>query len=245
MSDDDTVTCATHGDSAATFICGHLAADPVQRWHGNPASVDNLWPDAWCDRCNEAFLREGEWNEANSSGLGLKILCSGCYDEAKGRSVTRLRGASLENWQDFIDSCAAELRVKQDRLGDVFDIPHHDRWHWSQERAEIVFSNDGVPVVTATITFVGSLSTRSNTWLWSWANQSLEPAVVGNMARVRDVGEALNRPHLEVPTWDADESDGWAMTAIAAHLLDAEGAYRTGKDNGFTYMVLSNVRHVG
>jgi len=48
---------------------------------------------------------------------------------------------------------------------------------------------------------------------------------------------------LAAPLCPADEHDGWGMTAVAAHLLEADGAYRTPGDNGFTYMLLSNVRH--
>jgi hypothetical protein len=242
MSDDDSIRCGTHGNRRATYLCGHLAADPVQRWHGAHASTDNPWPDSWCDGCNAAFLRDGAWNDENSAGLDLKILCSGCYEHAKGRSVGRLRGASLANWNAFLDDCRAALTRKQDALEKRFQLWRHKRWDWDQDRAEIVFSNDGVPAVVATIAFVGSLSTRSNTWMWSWANESLAPAVVGEMARVRDDGEALDRPHLCVPTWPADEHDGWAMAAVAVHLLEADGAYRTPTDHGFLHMVLKDVR---
>lgn len=245
MSDDDTVTCETHGSSAPTFVCGHLHRDPVQRWHGDAATAEHRWPDAWCDRCNEAWLRHGEWNDENSGVADLKILCRGCYDDAKGRSVDRLQGRSLESWQDFVEGCRADLQRKQDALAANFDVWKHERWDWNQASGEIVFSNGGVPAVIATIAFVGSLSTRSNTWLWSWANDSLDPAVVGRMASVRDVGEALNRPRLSVPKWPADEHDGWDMTAVAAHVLEADGAYRTPTGSGFLYMTLSDVRHAG
>ncbi|HEY9025605.1 MAG TPA: hypothetical protein VIP05_14985 [Burkholderiaceae bacterium] len=62
------------------------------------------------------------------------------------------------------------------------------------------------------------------------------------MARARDDGEALNRPHLSVPIWPAEERDGWTMAAVAAHLLEADGAYRPPMDSGFLHMVLMNVR---
>ena len=240
--DDDSIACANHGKARATYVCAHLADDPVQRWHGASPTPDNAWPDAWCDRCNAVFLRDGAWTDGNSGTLDIKVFCSRCYELAKGRSVSRLRGASLASWNDLVETCRIELQAKQDALAERFELWRHARWDWNQDRAEIVFSNDGVPAVVATVAFVGSLSTRSGTWLWSWANDSLTPAVVGAMARVRDYGEALDRPHLAVPLWPADEHDGWAMTAVAAHLLEAAGAYRTPGDNGFTYMLLGDVR---
>ena len=240
--DDDSISCASHGKATVTYVCGHLAEDPVQRWHGAHPTADNRWPDAWCDRCNETWLRDGEWTDSNSGSLDLKLLCHHCYENAKGDSVGRLRGASLASWEDLLQSCRVELAVKQDALGERFDLWRYARWDWDQDRAEIVFSNEGMGAVVAKIAFVGSLSTRSDTWLWSWANDSLSAAIVGDMAKVRDYGEALNRPHLEVAKWPAEQTDGWGVTAIAAHLLNAEGAYRTPTDNGFIYMLLSDVR---
>ena len=241
--DDDSIECANHGKAPATYLCAHLADDPVQRWHGASPTPDNAWPDAWCDRCDAVFLRDGAWTDGNSRTLDIKVFCSRCYEHAKGRSVSRLRGASLASWDDLVETCRIELQAKQDALAERFELWRHARWDWHQDRAEIVFSNDGAPAVVATVAFVGSLSKRSGTWLWSWANDSLTPAVVGAMARVRDYGEALDRPHLAVHLWPADEHDGWAMTAVAAHLLEAAGAYRTASDNGFTYMLLGDVRH--
>ena len=241
--DDDSIDCGSHGKATATYVCGHLAADPVQRWHGDQPTAARPWPDAWCDRCTGASLREGEWNDASSADLDIQLLCHHCYETAKGHSVGRLRGASLASWNDLLETCTCELRAKQDALAQRFDLWRHERWDWDQDRAEIVFSNDGAPAVVATISFVGSLSTRAGTWLWSWANDSLAAEVVGKMAQVQDYGEALDRPHLAVPLWPADERDGWAMTAVAAHLLDADGAYRTPSDSGFLYMLLSDVRH--
>src|SRR5262249_12981286 len=100
MSEDsDQVTCDVHGQATTTFVCTHLAADPVQRWHSDYPSDDNPWPDSWCDRCNVAFLREGEWNDRNADGIELSILCNQCYEQARGRSVARLTGAHLASWQ--------------------------------------------------------------------------------------------------------------------------------------------------
>lgn len=161
------VTCGEHGTATTTYVCSHLANDPMQRWHSSRASPDNPWPDAWCDRCNAKFLRDGEWNERNFNGIDLRILCHYCYERALGESVSRLEGEQLEIWRSFVGSCCEELRVKQKTLEREHGLARHKRWNWDQERAEIVFSNDGVSALTAATQFVGSVSTRSNTWLWS------------------------------------------------------------------------------
>jgi len=236
------VICDAHGKARTTYVCSHLAADPEQRWHGDYPSDDNPWPDSWCDRCNVAFLREGEWNDRNAGEVKLSVLCHHCYERARGRSVARLTDTHLASWQSFVDDCHRELGAKQDRLKRDYSLDVHKRWDWDQERAELVFSNDGVAAVIAKVQFVGSISTKTDTWLWSWANPSLLENVWLDVKAIRDFGEKRDFPHLTVPKWPAEEADGWDMAAIATHILDAHGVYRTPGDTGFTFLVLTEVR---
>jgi hypothetical protein len=243
MTDDaDDVTCEEHGTATATYVCSHLATNPVQRWHSDRASKDNPWPDAWCNQCNAMFLREGEWNDRNSDEVDLRILCHHCYEAASGKSIARLSGGQLKAWQQFVKDCHEELRVKQEMLQREYSLTRHKRWDWDQERAELVFSNDGIPAVIAKIEFVGSLSTKSNTWLWSWANPSTLESVRSRIVAVYDFGEAQDYPNLTVSKWPAEETDGWNMAAVAAHALGASGVYRTPSDGGFTFLLLTEVR---
>lgn len=206
------------------------------------ASADNPWPDAWCDRCNAKFFRGGEWNESNSDGVDLRILCHHCYERALGKSVSRFEGAQLEIWRSFVERCSEELRVKQETLKGEYCLTRLKRWDWDQVRAEIAFSNDGVPAVTAAVQFVGSVSTRSNTWLWSWANPTTAEPVRSRIVAVYDFGEDRDFPHLVVPKWPAEEVDGWEMAPVAAHVLGAAGVYRTPSDSGFMFLLLWDVK---
>ena len=74
------VKCTTHGSGIATFICEHLFENPTQVWCCREVTEENPWPDAWCKKCDEFFLVEGEWNEGNESKIKVKLLCSGCYE---------------------------------------------------------------------------------------------------------------------------------------------------------------------
>jgi hypothetical protein len=110
------------------------------------------------------------------------------------------------------------------------------------ETRQLVFSENAVPKVIADIQFVGSISTRSDTWLWAWANDSVDPQLSSSMGAVRDYGEKHGFNHLTSKKWHAHEVDGWEMTSIAALLLKARGAYRTPGDTGFTFMVMTDIR---
>ena len=147
-----------------------------------------------------------------------------------------------EQWIEQVTEANHYLTERQDALMHDYALGEHKRFDWDQTTGSLVFSNDGVIAVIAKVQFVGSISTRSNTWLWSWANSSIMDNVKDRMHAVKAFGEK-NRYHaLTTDQWEADEIDGWEMTSITAHLLKAQGAYRTTDENGFTYMVITDIR---
>jgi hypothetical protein len=131
---------------------------------------------------------------------------------------------------------------RQEALTRVFEIGSYDRFDWYQERGVIIFSSTGKPKVVADLQFVGSISNRTKTWLWSWANDSVDESLTKAAHHVSRIGASRGFERLTVAKWRADEIDGWEMTFIQAMLTTAEGVYRTPKRQGFTFMTLSNVR---
>jgi hypothetical protein len=241
---DDRIECQAHGPAGATFVCRCLVAQPVQRWHCDFPDADHPWPDAWCDRCNEAFEREGEWNERNEGTAKIALLCQHCYEGKLGASVERLRGRHAQRWERFVADCHTALADRQQALVREFALDRHARWDYNQAQAELVFSNDGVAAVKATIECVGTLSTSSDTWLWSWANLHTLPQVRSRITTVRERGERDDFPRLTVPKWPADVCAAEQMAAVAVVELGARGFYRVPYDHGFSYLALTEVRAV-
>lgn len=79
--------------------------------------------------------------------------------------------------------------------------------------------------------------------VWAWANFHMLERVRSRIVAVRDYGEQEEWPRLTVPKWPATQVDGWAKTAIAAYVLDARGASRTPYGEGFTYFLITGIRH--
>jgi uncharacterized protein DUF6882 len=159
-------------------------------------------------------------------------------------SVDHLDGGSRTAWESFVADCQDELHHKQELLKTEFALDTHKRYDWDQATGELVFSNDGVPAVVANTEVVGSVSTVSHTWLWSWANFHLLENVRTRVLAVRKLGERKGFPRLTVPKWRAETNDGWEMSAIAARVLDARGVYRAPGEGVFGYLVLTDARRV-
>lgn len=240
MSDgDDSIECAEHGTRAATFVCRHLVAGSELGFHfGLPEDhPDAAWPDAWCDGCDAVFRAEGGWNERSEAEAGVSVVCDVCYERARERNWRQDARAFAE----LLEEAIAYLEDKQKALQEDFGISDYDRFDWNQGSGQLVFSQGGERRVVADIVFVGSTATRSGTWLWSWANDSFLESLRAPLREVRRYGLENGFLKLASARWPAEESDGWEMTAIAAHLLGAAGAYRTPSDNGFTFMLLMEV----
>jgi hypothetical protein len=146
-----------------------------------------------------------------------------------------------ENWSDFVTIAHNLLSEKQDAIMAEYKIGEHERFDWDQESGTLIFSNNGKKAVIAKVQFVGSVSTKSDTWLWSWANSTVLDNVKNQMHKVREFGQSKNYDALINDKWSADEVDGWEMTSITSYVLNAKGAYRTTDKTGFTYMVITDI----
>lgn len=148
--------------------------------------------------------------------------------------------SAWEEYEAFVADSEAYLKSVQEQTKVEFNLGAYERYDWDQEKGTLVFSDQDVPKVVAKIQFVGSISTETNTWLWAWANNSVLPGLCEEIWRVKAFGEENGYWQLHTPKWEADEVDGWTMTAIAARLIRANGAYRS-KDNGFTFMIFTQI----
>jgi hypothetical protein len=149
-----------------------------------------------------------------------------------------------EMWDEFLAAATEYLQARQDWLRDEFGLGEWPRWDYDQPTATLRFSADGKTGVVADMQVVGSTSTSSGTWLWSWANDSILAPAMGDMERVRAYGEAHGFDKLVQAKWPGDESDGWEMTAAAAYILQAEGGYRAPHERGALFMIMRQVRRV-
>ena len=106
-------------------------------------------------------------------------------------------------------NATAYLHARQDEIQKRFRIGDYGRYHWDQGTGELVFSNAGKARVAAEFQFVGSLSTQTKTWMWSWANRSNIEPIKHDVRRVRAYGEQHSFRQLASALWSAEKADGW------------------------------------
>ncbi|MGW2351996.1 DUF6882 domain-containing protein [Actinacidiphila glaucinigra] len=116
-------------------------------------------------------------------------------------------------------------RTRQALMVERFGLSGDVRYDWTLDDARIAWSRGGEVFLTGRITMIGSVSLTQGTWLWSWANDSLPQAAVGDMDRVRRFGEANGFPVLPCPGFDTHPGLVAEARLVAASVLDAEGLW--------------------
>jgi len=239
--DEGNIDCDEHGSQPAAFACRHLLESRDAGFHQgfDPERPYTLFPDAWCDACEAVLDEEGGWTDRALSFADIRLLCGTCYLKVRMLNWPSSTHAELAR---LVDLAVPYVNEKQDVLRSQFHLSEHERYDWYQESGQLIFSNRGTPAVIAAIQFVGSVSTYSNTWLWSWSNESFLEDVRAKLHEVRAYGEKHSLLKLACPYWEAAEEDGWEMAAISAYLLGAKGVYRSPDENGFTFLLLMDIQ---
>jgi hypothetical protein len=148
---------------------------------------------------------------------------------------------TAEEFSRFRRDAVHALTCLNDFCGQRFRISSWQRYDYDLDRGTLTFSQDGIPRVIASILVAGTTSTSAGTWLWSWANGYIPESVSEPMKKVRDFGIAENISELAEGYVPDDESVGWDLTAVAAQIMEAKGAYRCPGKNGFTYLIITDI----
>lgn len=131
--------------------------------------------------------------------------------------------AVYEAWRRDAFQALIDLNEKANA---TFGITAWEEFSYDLGAGTLTFTHKGRPRVEARVQLVGAVDT---TWLWGWANAGWWPdAVLEDARKVRAFGEAQNIPELTAPRLEApDYTDlGWTLTAVAARITGALGAYR-------------------
>jgi hypothetical protein len=118
----------------------------------------------------------------------------------------------------------------------------HDRWDWNSESATITLSDPTKPALRINATVVGTI--QEDSWEWTWANPNFATQAKLGMEQVREFGEKQGYEKLTSAFLDADEHTGWEMTAVAAHILNAPGAYRFSSKWGYCYLIYRKIEEI-
>lgn len=147
---------------------------------------------------------------------------------------------------DLLEESRRYLDVQQAECDRKYGLKQFNRMDYEQETGRMIFSDVGVvPRLVADFQIVGSLSMKSHTWLWAWDNPYLLDNTIHEIWKVKGFGDLNDIEKLSSPKWQASEQDAWDMTAIAANLLKARGAYSFPSDDIRVFVIFIRMKMIG
>lgn len=175
--------------------------------------------------------------------MGLFSLF-GCMNKSQKGTGSKVSELDTISFEELSRKAYTYLNSQQDTCNNVYKIDKYQNWFYNQYTGELTFSDDGITKLIVDYEEVGSLSFKSNTWLWAWENPHLEEKIKSQIGMVRAYGLKRDFEKLINPKWTADEYDGWEMTAIASYLMKAKGAYRVPSSDStlYSFMIFKDIR---
>jgi hypothetical protein len=148
---------------------------------------------------------------------------------------------NADSYEKFLQEARAKFVPDAMRLNEEYKLGNF-WWHLDQGTGKLTFSKDGVTKVIADAQIVGSYSTYSHTWRWSWANKYVAEGMKKDIAKVKEYGERQRYKELITAEWECDEDYAGTMTAAAGYLLKAKGAYRGPIEDGYVFILITDIR---
>ena len=134
-------------------------------------------------------------------------------------------------WEALVAEARERARSRQALMVERFGLSGDVQYEWSMDDARITWRRDAKVFLTGRLTMIGSVSLAQQTWLWSWANESLPHAVLGDIERVRQFGEENDFPVLPWPGFGYQPELVAEARLVAASVLDAEGLWAESTDD--------------
>jgi len=142
------------------------------------------------------------------------------------------------DYTTFAEQCLEELKVLQDKFQAESGLNWYENWFYNQATGLLTCSTEETELNFKYFE-AGTFSTKSNTWKWSWDNDSTLDNVKEKSLLVKEFGETSGYPKLTDGYFPSDEFDAWEFTAIAAKLTNGIGVYRPVSDGLQIYLVIT------
>ncbi len=128
----DTIYCHNHGDSEPTIVCIHLAEHSAgQGFNSYEPTVEEPFPDAWCDVCDAILEAHDGWTEESEKLIKLTVLCSGCYGLSRIRNTRT--NVSFEELASLRWKCGT---CEEWHTGPCLDFSYASPAYWTTEDAK-------------------------------------------------------------------------------------------------------------
>jgi hypothetical protein len=218
-------------------------------------------PASLCTVLHEVI---GDWQFLDANAVGAREAKLVCLKDvvALDASITQLADLPLGwcatrsehtaewertpmvplDWEELLSAATDYVQQCQDRLQSEFQMGSWDPIEIDHESGQLTWTPGNAIRVRANVRYAGTLSLATDTWLWSWANESIPEAARSDMEWLEAFGGENNLDWLSNARCPANARHAWELAAVACYLLQADGLYRVARDGEEHILVLDDVR---
>jgi hypothetical protein len=165
--------------------------------------------------------------------LALIVALAGC-----GRHGAQTSGPMFDK---LLQSSVDELKLKTAAQA-AWGFGKFDRWNLDQDVGNLIFSNKDGTTAVCPAQIIGTYDSTSKAWLWAWDNPSITDRLKTDSLKVKVYGEANHIERLTRAEWKCEESDAWAMAALAVKLCGSQAAYRGPAGSTYVFITFGPVK---
>lgn len=146
-------------------------------------------------------------------------------------------------YEQWVEAARARVRERMADSQTRFGLGTYGRYEIDLPSATIRFLDAaGRDRVRADLQIAGSWSPASETWMWSWENQSVPELAVLRLREVREAGHDKGVDSLKASIVECDEGGAWSLASLAADILDAQCVYRVAGQHSHLYLLLFSIQ---
>ena len=123
----------------------------------------------------------------------------------------------------------------------TWGIAEAERWHYDQDAGLLTFAFSD-RVMAAPFQFLGSYNSSSGTWMWAWANESIEPALKSDSLQLKVWGEDIGESVLTEPLHKVSLEDSECMALVALATSRYDAIYKAPDGDQVSYLSFGQAR---
>ena len=146
-----------------------------------------------------------------------------------------------EEFEKYMNLCFQEMGNRQNKLLEEYGLQNYKDFWYSQTSETLQFKTDGKVEIEFEVIQIGSWSSISNSWMWTWANESVTEKTRQKSAKIKELAKITGYDVFSLEAFEAKESSAHQLTAISAYYLNAIGYYIAPFDELKSFLALTNV----
>lgn len=161
--------------------------------------------------------------------------CTNGGDETSG-------GANRGQLQKLLDLGMRKLDVTTIAHRDAWGLGSFKKWKIDPESKELVFFHEnGDAAVRTPVQIIGQFDTKTETWQWSWADESLDTAFTSEASEIKRYGAQHGLSKLTESSFPTTELEALSLATLALQLCDAQGVFPLSEDGQYIFVSFGRV----